>query len=217
MPAKQTCTEGEVLDHTQVYETEAIISDIGAEAFYGRGTRVWRVRKVVDGQKVGPPRVLKDCWINADRLREGTTLRNIIQQLPMQHPARRHFLTIEVDADVIVNGHPDCTDTMHHGLVCPEDLPELLVADILSGLVKPGEVVFLTPENYISSRSGSGGIPFIFPLYQPFKPKTYQSRQHYRIVFEEEGIAVKDLGNRHDMILAIQGGCTGELMADSHL
>ncbi|GJE97376.1 hypothetical protein PsYK624_135920 [Phanerochaete sordida] len=61
------------------YRTQRLISNIGAEAILGRGTRVWEVRELdkKGGTEVGPALVLKDSWVDASRDREAVILKNI--------------------------------------------------------------------------------------------------------------------------------------------
>ena len=56
-----------------VFRTDGLINDDGAKSPLGRGTRVWRVKRLVDGEPdaSAPGRVLKDSWVDEDRDREG--------------------------------------------------------------------------------------------------------------------------------------------------
>ncbi|THH07427.1 hypothetical protein EW146_g9326 [Bondarzewia mesenterica] len=47
-----------------VYRTKKILSDIGADALHGRGTRVWEAVKLEGGKEVGESAALKDVWID---------------------------------------------------------------------------------------------------------------------------------------------------------
>ena len=50
------------------YRTVRLISDIGAEAIRGRGTRVWEVRQLNKNDEEDPtPLVLKDSWADAQK------------------------------------------------------------------------------------------------------------------------------------------------------
>ena len=60
------------------YRSEQLVSNISAESVRGRATRVWKVRSLdANGEPVGPIKILKDCWIDEDRKREGTILAKI--------------------------------------------------------------------------------------------------------------------------------------------
>ncbi|KAJ3557299.1 hypothetical protein NM688_g1547 [Phlebia brevispora] len=58
----------------RVYRTLELISCSGAQVLLGRGTRVWKVVQVENGEERGNPMVLKDVWANPRRKREGTIL-----------------------------------------------------------------------------------------------------------------------------------------------
>jgi hypothetical protein len=193
----------------RLFQTEDLLSDAGAEAFRGRGTRVWKVREVVDGKPTGPPMVLKDSFVNEDRPREGETTKKIVGSLPAGDRRRLHFLTVVVHGDVVIDDHPDSTDAIHHGIHCPSGLPCINVAAIVyQGLADQSYVV--SPSNTPSTH-GSGSLAFVLPTAPGFDPSSsYQNRQHYRIVFKEVGETVSNMKNRKDMFLAIRGALNGE-------
>ena len=62
------------------FKTVDLLSNVGAEALRGRGTRVWMVRRWVDGAETGDAMVLKDCWIDSDRTREGDIMAQIVEE-----------------------------------------------------------------------------------------------------------------------------------------
>jgi len=193
----------------RLFETESLLSDAGAEAFRGRGTRVWTVREVVNGKPAGPLMVLKDSFVNKDRPREGDTTRKIVGALPEGDERRLHFLTVVVDGDVVIDGRPDTTDDIHHSQICPTSLPCIDVGVIFNQLRPTQSYAVVLAST--STGSGSEHLPFVLPTVPPFAPsRPYQNRQHYRIVFKEVGEAVSSLNNRKDMFLAIQGALVGE-------
>ncbi|KAF7794452.1 hypothetical protein EIP86_005586 [Pleurotus ostreatoroseus] len=70
------------------YVTEALLSDMGVESLFGRATRVWSARKLDSKEEpIGPLVVLKDSWVDDDRVREGDIYRQI-----QQHPETRQYL-----------------------------------------------------------------------------------------------------------------------------
>jgi hypothetical protein len=193
----------------RLFETEDLLSDAGAEAFRGRGTRVWTVREVVDGKPAGRLMVLKDCFINEDRPREGDTTMEIVGALPEGDERRLHFLTVVVHGDVVVDDRPDTTDVIHHDQICPPSLPCIEVGAIFNQL-GPSAGFYAVAQADTSTDSGSGNLPFVLPTVPAFAPtRSHQNRQHYRIVFKEVGEAVSSMKNRKDMFLAIQGALTG--------
>ena len=191
----------------RLFETEDLLSDAGAEAFRGRGTRVWTVREVFDGKPTGPLMVLKDSFVNEDRPREGDTTREIVNSLPEGDRRRLHFLTVVVHGDVVIDDHPDTTDAIHHNKRCPLDVLNV------GAIVNRRELSTLSHTASYTPNTGTGHLPFLLPAVKPFAPsRSYQNRQHYRIVFKEVGEAVSNMKNRKDMFLAIQGALTGKYM-----
>lgn len=193
----------------RLFEMEDLLSDTGAEAFHGRGTRVWTVRGVVDGKPAGHLMVLKDCFINEDRPREGDTTMEIVGALPKGDKHRLHFLTVVVHGDVVVDDRPDTTDVIHHDQICPPSLPCIDVGAIFNQLGS-SPLFYAVAQSDTSTDNGSGNLPFVLPAVPAFAPtRSNQSRQHYRIVFKEVGKAVSSMKNHKDMFLAIQGALTG--------
>ncbi|KAJ3531368.1 hypothetical protein NM688_g7587 [Phlebia brevispora] len=89
-----------------------------------RGTRIWKVIRVIDGIPSGEPLVLKDSWIHEESEREGTTLRRIQDcnnTDDFQHNFSTHFLTVVRDGDVILHSSrrpPSRDHSLHHVQVC---------------------------------------------------------------------------------------------------
>ncbi len=54
-----------------VYRTLDKISDSVAAMILGRGTRVWKAIEIKSGEPHGEPVVLKESWVDTDRMREG--------------------------------------------------------------------------------------------------------------------------------------------------
>ncbi|CCL99699.1 uncharacterized protein FIBRA_01720 [Fibroporia radiculosa] len=86
-----------------IFRTTRLISFIGTASMQGRGTRVWEAKRLKDGRESGEPLVLKDCWVDADRLREGTTIR-MIREADISEEGRKvlddHILTVVCHGDV---------------------------------------------------------------------------------------------------------------------
>ncbi|PSS18944.1 hypothetical protein PHLCEN_2v3160 [Hermanssonia centrifuga] len=97
----------------RIYRTLGLLSDAGACALRGRGTRVWKAIKIEDGQECGEPVALKDSWIDAGRPREGyilTQMRGYNNPERLSGYAEKFFLTAECYGDVFVDrelGHVD--------------------------------------------------------------------------------------------------------------
>lgn len=76
------------------YQTLEMLSDLGADSLFGRGTRVWKARRLDGDDMVGPEVALKDVWVDDDRDREG-----------------------EIYCDLLKAGMPTkyLLDVLHHG------------------------------------------------------------------------------------------------------
>ncbi|KAJ3524187.1 hypothetical protein NM688_g8604 [Phlebia brevispora] len=144
---------------TRVYRTLQLISDSGAQTIRGRGTRVWKVVRVEDGEEHGEPMVLKDTWVDTNRRREGTTLDEIrnAERIPdHQVFVDRIFLTREWDGDVFQDAARTIIDSTPDFTPSPDDLPQ-------------------SPRMSTPSASGSTSV----------EQRAVVPKVHYRIVFKE--------------------------------
>ena len=104
---------------TSTYRTRRLLSNIGAQAIRGRGTRVWEVAKMVevvnaDGTPAGrvpedETAVLKDSWIDDSREREAVIMKNLIDSAPAKQREIliRHLLTVVCYGDVLIDNEKD--------------------------------------------------------------------------------------------------------------
>ena len=166
-----------------VFRTDGLINDDGAKSPLGRGTRVWRVARLVDGKldtsSLG--RVLKDAWVDEDRDREGKILENIINESESEEERQiiaALFLTPVVSGDVIVEGKPDSTRGCITGAT---KIPDTT----LFPLQVPSDHKASHNNNTTSSNTQS---PRIVPATEEQRAKIlkYSQKQHHRIVFVEE-------------------------------
>lgn len=164
-----------------VYRTVKVLSDIGANAMQGRGTRVWEARQIVNGEERGDSVALKDSWIDSDRDREGTVfqaLRDSNTTKKFQKRLDRHFLTVLCQGDVYVHGEQDHTrDLMTQGVEIPSGCAKLQNSPLPGTSVKR--------QVHTKSRHGTGDHRTAEEhddqdLMIPPTPKA-----HYRIVFKE--------------------------------
>ncbi|KAI0093394.1 hypothetical protein BDY19DRAFT_990038 [Irpex rosettiformis] len=160
-----------------VFRTAGLINDHGTNSLLGRGTRIWRVRRLVDGKPdaTSPGRVLKDSWVDEDREREGDILQQITGQPDISDTVRKAlvalFLTPIACGDVLVKGRPDGTRSL-----------------ITRGAHVPDTGMFsLKAFGHIPSHTQcttSSIVPT--PGYQQRNIANHFKKQHYRIVFAEE-------------------------------
>ncbi len=93
-----------------IYRTVMLLSDSGAQSLHGRGTRVWKVMRVKDGEAFGDPVVLKDSWVDLDGPREGAILQEICGMAasePVDKTLSDALLTVECYGDVVIDGDSD--------------------------------------------------------------------------------------------------------------
>ena len=162
-----------------VFRTDGLINDDGAKSPLGRGTRVWRVKRLVNGEPDDSAlgRVLKDSWVDEDRDREGEILEQILDTPGLddlvQQALAELFLTQVVSGDVVIDGKPDSTRDFLDG-----------VTDI------PAERVFplTVPSDHKPSHRDDQDAPLIVPATDSERAKIlkYSKKRHYRIVFVQE-------------------------------
>lgn len=100
------------------YRTLALITDSGAVDLLGRGTRVWKAVRIVNGEETGAPVVLKDAWVDSDREREGDIHWRLLHSdhFEKERPElKEHFIAVEVHGDVMLMGSTDCTPCSSRG------------------------------------------------------------------------------------------------------
>ena len=168
-----------------VFRTDGLINDDGAKSPLGRGTRIWRVKRLVDGEPDDSARgrVLKDSWVDEDRDREGEILEKIIRQQGISDSIRSAlaglFLTHVVSGDVLIDGKPDSTRSIVTGA---EEIPRsklFLLSVPLSH--KPSHNDHTPHSTTQSNHSIAPATPT-----QRAKIVRYSQKQHHRIVFVEE-------------------------------
>ncbi|KAI0922896.1 hypothetical protein AcV5_009763 [Taiwanofungus camphoratus] len=161
-----------------VYRTIGVLSDVGANAPLGRGTRVWEARKVVGNKEYGDSVALKDSWIDSDRDREGdlsASLRDSAASEEDREDIDARFLTVLHHGDVYIDGNADDTRTLMTRSMeilseCSRYNVQIPPEDILSGS-NTGTGHYRTPQEYNQE------------MIEP--PPTHHPKAHYRIVFKE--------------------------------
>lgn len=208
------CTDG-VQYHIQcegsTYRTIRLISNVGAEALRGRGTRVWEVRELnADGEEDPTPLVLKDSWVDAERKREG----NIMDELSKAADANGkktafdlYFLKVKTFADVLIDGQLDHTHTLirRGRTVEKNDMKPLKV-----------KAVPLTRRK-LQSNMMPAGTPTL-PQERSKDPLEYEEKVHHRIVFSDVGITVGEvdtLSQAFACLSDVTKGAFGVILADT--
>ena len=150
-----------------------MLSDRGASSLLGRGTRVWKAVRIVDGLECGDPVALKDAWVEGSRVREGENNERLKQSrvfVESEASFRSHFLTVECHGDVLVAGAQDCTAQLFTTVPDPD-------ADTLQS----------------SSSEGTGTDVTSGPDKLPRRSGSSHSQVHYRIVFKEVGLPLAEI------------------------
>lgn len=187
-----------------VYRTVEPIASVAAEAMRGRATRVWEGREVnKKGEVTGDVVVVKDCWLDEDRMCEGDILAAIQEAARTssdptdEEVFHRHFLHVICHGAVYVDGSKDSTFTlMRNSAEIPSDL-------------EPYELVRREdPADVANPPHGSG---LQAPLDTPEVPDMveYGSKYHYRIVFKEFGRTIDKLQSPRDICGILAQTATG--------
>ncbi|QRW02379.1 kinase domain protein [Ceratobasidium sp. AG-Ba] len=221
-----------------VYRTVGILANVAADSSIGRGTRVWRARKLDElGCPSGPERALKDIWVHDDRPTEHDAIHNIVNAQPAY---KKYFLTVEDAGFALADSKNSLPDNTRHTLRRGQDF--MLTGQVLrprasengdqntSGTSGPSAQSKSSGKSKKPSKSRQSGRSVVpgtssttgqstgasqhTPLASArgqwdYSKVNFFPRQHYRIVFEEIGTPVHDLRCYKDIITAITGGSEG--------
>jgi hypothetical protein len=173
-----------------VFRTELILSDFATDALRGRGTRVFKARKLnpATGQVGREPVATKDIWVDDDCDRE-EWIRAKIEEGANEEDAlliQQYFMTVLHHGDVLIFGQTDHT----RNLVMHQ-------ADF------PSEVRFPLRRKQDSGRPepvpSSGSSPFShipgFTRVPHAEYCRYHAKVHYRIVYRKVAQALHDIQN----------------------
>ena len=163
---------------TRKFLTKDLISSYGAEPLRGRGTRVFEAIEIDEhGCEKGPAVVLKDIWIDHDRMREGAILAQLHDKADKEDKilVEKLFLTTVCHGDVLdETGRCDDTENgLMRGLQTVTDSFDLQRKPLMMSKHATG--------------SGSQGLRATSCLHIPHSSMTYTHKAHYRVIFEEKG------------------------------
>ena len=197
------------------FRTKSVISLSGAEPLRGRGTRVFEAVEIDDqGCKKGSNVVLKDIWVDKDRMREGTILTQILNEAgakgdECKRQVGKYFLTTICHGDVLLD--PDVIDDTEQGL-----MRGLRTTDRTFSLRN----LMITAMTKSRSESSSDSRPESLPKTNVYGHGRgaipYAHKTHYRIVFEECGVPIHHIRLFHD-VLKILADTTEGLSFSEHL
>ncbi|KAI0699998.1 hypothetical protein BC835DRAFT_1329496 [Cytidiella melzeri] len=181
----------EVKTGTATFRTIQVLSNVGAETIRSRGTRVWQARQIINGKEQPETVVIKDYWVDSDRMREATIWRNMLQDAPsdeLREPLKRHLLTPLYSGDVVIGGQIDNTlSLLRRGTALPKDLEPFATVH-LAPLPTSEETV---PEEHPLAPQGAGIIPPQAP--PPPEMMVFHDKSHHRIVFKETAKTIENL------------------------
>ncbi|KAL4068805.1 hypothetical protein V8B97DRAFT_1872938 [Scleroderma yunnanense] len=189
-----------------VYRTTRIISDFGAEALRGRGTRVFeaylKIHPEGNATENSKRVVIKDSWRECDRKREDEIRAEIFSDLEKAKGTEaaeadmKYFLTVLQASDVTVDGKKDDTDQLLHYLPLPTDCGWYSISP--------------SPGLSRTRHTSSVGCP---PSYNSRRhapiPRKIHHRTHSRIVFEEVCTPLFELRNLEDVFETLGDGLEG--------
>lgn len=182
---------------TRTYQTSRMLSNIGAEAIRGRGTRVWEASKLIGVKSPGgkvlrlvkekKTVVLKDSWIDDDRDREAVIIQQIIDSAPddLKPLLIRHLLTVvcygDVPSGTVGTVTKDTTAQMRRSQKVPEHYFKL-------------EIRKAATSNDSKLPTGSG-VPRSREADTEFRIVEFDDKCHHRTVFEEVGTSIDTLNS----------------------
>ena len=189
------------------YKTVRLISDVGAEALRGRGTRVWEVNEIRADKTIDPtPRALKDSWVDASREREAVILQTIRKDaMSIEGPAMfefdDYFMKIKAFGDVAIGGVVDDT----HALIrCGRTLENMAKEPLMIRSTT-------TKRRAKYDSKGPLGPTGAIKLPDEYMEKAleYDAKIHHRVVFAEVGVTVTEINTLSGALLALSDAMKG--------
>ena len=156
----------------------------------GRGTRIYAAYDVSDVSKTSV--VLKDSWVDSDRALEGDTLATILEGASDEE--RSLFLTVLQHGVVFIDGQEDRTRELilhgydiriNHYFSLPSyrrrpDSQDKIFHHPLNGMVYEAKILEVHPK----------------PGRQLQPSRRYRPQVHYRLVFQEQGVSLRDMSSK---------------------
>ncbi|KAI0341438.1 hypothetical protein BDW22DRAFT_1485428 [Trametopsis cervina] len=185
------------------YRTLDPLANVAAEAAQGRGTRVWKGRQVDrEGNVTGNIVVVKDCWIDDDRTREGDILAAIEKAAQASdnplHKERfdRHFLHVVCHGDVYIDGEKDNTlALMRKSAPLPSSLPPYELKRLEAAVAVANPPV--------------GSVQGDLDVSKKKAMVEHGAKTRYRIVFQECGKTIDKLTSAMKICKALHEANTG--------
>jgi serine/threonine protein kinase len=188
------------------FKTIKTIYSRDADPMRSRGTRIFEAIEIdPNGREKGSRVVLKDIWIDSDRIREGAILDALYNDAVDEdkHLVRQYFLTTVCHGDVLL-AESNIVDDTECGL--------------MRGLgLDYTKLFFLQRKGFVDTvvtthRSASGPERLAQAsrlVYIPYPVQKYAHKTHYRIVFKEKGITVDNVKTLPEVLGILSGIVTG--------
>lgn len=170
------------------FRTTKLISSIGAEGVRSRGTRVWQAQQLVAGKMQPTEMVMKDYWVDSNRVREADIWLKILMDAPTARARtllKRHLLTPLYSGDVMIDGQEDTTHALRRFSTLPACKGMKMIQLLRSSTEITDNDSIVTEDQPFASR-GSGAMPQ-GPAALP------GDKSHHRIVFKERGVTIEHL------------------------
>jgi Fungal protein kinase len=201
-PTVERICDGEVFQYKftiedEVFTTTRELATYGADSMVGRGTRVYEA-KDAKGKKVA----VKDSWREAVRQSEGEILKNILASCEKKlqpdelAKAKRHFVEVRLWQDVAIDNARDETPMIAEGTWVSIDLNPTL-----------------STKRHLSSKGDvpdSGQLSALFSTQLGIIAHEIPRRVHTRTVFQDVGVALKDVTSLADNLTCLSGALMGE-------
>ncbi|CAE6480397.1 unnamed protein product [Rhizoctonia solani] len=189
---------------TTVYRTLRIVSNPGADGVLGRGTRVWVVRKLINGKLVGSHYILKDVWIPED----STTEYDILEDIRKAQPNYAQYFLTPFDHGFarFSDASPDPVNTHKNLRRVAMIATEQTIPIHPSHATRNSQIP--PKKRHSAGRAGDRSTPGQ-EGYRDFCYLSEDPRQHYRILFMEIGEQVHSLRDWTSIFTAIQGAWNG--------
>ena len=191
---------------TVTMRTEKLEADFGAEAMRSRGTRVWSGRILGKGKWGGKLAVLKDYWVEHDRLREATIREKILGDVETDEDRdtlSSHLLTPMCSGDVVIAGKMDTTHNLRHAA----DVPTAKMYPTFHE-AKPSATDTIPKEGERSIPQGTGTLRR--PLERARATVMLCDKSHHRIIFLEVAQTIEKILSVHDVLDAGSQAANGE-------
>ncbi len=187
---------------TRTFRTIRTISSYGAETLRGQATRVFEAIELdKNGKPNGSHVVLKDAWIDSDRMREGDILAQLHaaangEDKKLMH---KHFLTTICHGDVWIK--PDVVDDTANALM--RGLKITKDHDSLFQLQRNSSIQNNTPG------TGSRNLRAFSPTEVPCHLIRYDPKTHYRTVFKEVCVTIDTMRSLPDVMQVLTETVSG--------